>query len=51
MDNEKINIQFTGEEFDLIQKYMDVSEATTVQNAILNAISIVLDRVDYGRCE
>ena len=47
MNNELINVQFTGEEFDLIQKYMDVSEATTVQNAILNAISIALDGVDF----
>lgn len=40
---EKIHVEFTGEEFDLILKYMDAVEATTVQNAILNAISIALD--------
>jgi hypothetical protein len=43
---EKINVEFTGEEFDLILKYMDAVEATTVQNAILNAISIALDDSD-----
>lgn len=43
---EKINVEFTGEEFDLILKYMDAVEATTVQNAILNAISIALDDCD-----
>ena len=52
MENEKINVEFTGEEFDLILKYMEVSEATTVQYAILNAISIALDRTDFiGKCK
>lgn len=39
----KINVEFTGEEFNLILDYMETVEATTVQNAILNAISIALD--------
>ncbi len=43
---EKINVEFTGEEFDLILKYMEYVEATTVQNAIMNAISIAFDDVD-----
>lgn len=43
---EKINVEFTGEEFDLILKYMDAVEAETVQDAILNAISIALDDSD-----
>ena len=43
---EKVSIEFTGEEFDLIMKYMDAVEATTVQNAILNAISIAMDYCD-----
>ena len=43
---EKINIEFTGEEFDKIMQYMNIVEATTVQNAIMNAISIALDESD-----
>lgn len=42
-----INIQFTEEEFEMIQKYQDVSEANTVQNAILNAISLALDQATW----
>jgi hypothetical protein len=41
-----INIQFAEEEFEMIQKYQDASEADTVQNAILNAISLALDHED-----
>ena len=41
-----INIQFTEEEMDMIQKYQEVSEAVTVQAAILNAISLALDYAD-----
>ena len=47
MGIEKINVEFTEEEFDIVLKYMEVSEATTVQNAILNAVSIVLDQIDF----
>ena len=43
---EKISVEFTGEEFDKIMEYMKYSEATTIQNAILNAISIALDDID-----
>ena len=43
---EKVSIEFTGKEFDLIMQYMKAVEATTVQNAILNAISVALDRCD-----
>lgn len=39
----KIYVEFTEEEFDLIMKYMEVTEAATVQAAILNAISIAMD--------
>lgn len=42
----KINVEFSEEEFDLIMKYMEASEAVTVQAAILNAISIALDDDD-----
>lgn len=48
MENEKINVEFTEEEFDIVLKYLEVCEATTVQNAILNAVSIALDHVDSG---
>ena len=44
--DEKISIEFTGEEFDKIMQYMNLVEATTVQNAIMNAISIALDEAD-----
>lgn len=43
---EKIWVEFTGEEFDLILKYMDSGKFETVQEAILNAISIALDDCD-----
>ena len=39
----KIHVEFSEEEFDLIMKYMEATEAVTVQVAILNAISIALD--------
>jgi hypothetical protein len=42
----KINVQFTEEEFDMIQKYQEASDAVTVQAAILNAISLALDSAD-----
>ena len=41
--DEKILIEFSGEEFDFIRKYWDLIEAKTVQVAILNAVSIALD--------
>ena len=40
MDNEIINIQFSGKEFDLILEYQQKIDADSVQEAILNAISI-----------
>lgn len=43
---EKIYVEFNGEEFDLILKYMDSGKFETVQEAILNAISIALDDSD-----
>ena len=46
MDNEIINIQFSGEEFDLIMRYQKATEATSIQAAILNAISLALDHAD-----
>lgn len=44
--NEKISIEFTGEEFDQITKYMDFVKASTVQNAIMNAISLAFDEAE-----
>ena len=46
MDNESIMIEFSGEEFDMILKYQEESEATTIQNAIMNAISLAIDHAD-----
>jgi hypothetical protein len=46
MNDVKINVQFTEEEFDMIQKYQEASDAVTVQAAILNAISLALDYAD-----
>lgn len=40
---EKINIEFTGEQFDEILRYQDFVKATTVQNAIMNAVRIAMD--------
>ncbi len=41
--NEKICIEFSGEEFYLIVKYADLIEADTLQTAIMNAINTVMD--------
>ena len=40
---EKINIEFTGKQFDFIMDYADLIDADTVQDAILNAVRIALD--------
>ena len=44
MEQEKINIQFDGEQMDFILKYQEDCGAETVQNAIMNAISVAFDR-------
>lgn len=41
---EKIYVEFTGEEFDLILKYMDSGKFETVQEAILHAVRLGLSR-------
>ena len=46
MDAPVVSIEFTGEDMDMILKYMDAIEAVTVQAAILNAISLALDHAD-----
>ena len=43
---EKIRIEFSGKELDMIMKYMELVKATTIQTAIMNAISIALDEAD-----
>lgn len=45
--DEKISIEFTGAEFDEILKYQGYAGATTVQNAVMNAISIAFDDADW----
>ena len=35
--DEKVNIEFTKEEFDKIMKYMDAGKFETVQDAIVDA--------------
>lgn len=43
---EKISIEFTGQQFDKIMQYMKLVDAVTVQVAVMNAISIALDEKD-----
>ena len=40
---EKISIEFSGEEFDFIENYADSVKADTLQTAILNAIKFATD--------
>lgn len=44
--NENTFVEFSDKEFTYIMEYMKYSGATTVQNAILNAISIAFDNAD-----
>ena len=41
--SEKISIEFTDDEYERIRQYMEFVEATTLQNAIMNAISLAMD--------
>ena len=43
---EKISIEFTGEQFGFIMKYMDYVDAKTVQDAVMNAVSLAFDDAD-----
>ena len=43
MMEEKLSIEFSGEEFDEILKYQETLENATVQSAILNAIRIATE--------
>lgn len=40
---EKINIEFSGEEFDFIKNYADSVKADTIQTVILSAIKFAID--------
>ena len=41
---EKINVEFTGEQMDFILKYQEDCGAETVQDAIMTAIAVAFDR-------
>lgn len=47
MENEKVLIEFSGTDLDMILEYQKQSEATSIQNAIMNAISVALDVNDW----
>ena len=47
MENRKTSIEFTDEEWDRILDYMEVSGSVTVQVAVMNAISIAMDDIDF----
>lgn len=42
-------ILFTDSELDMILKYMEMSEATTIQDAILTAVGIALDDMKLNK--
>ena len=44
--DEKIFIEFHAKDFHEIMKYMELINATTIQDAIMNAISIAFDEKD-----
>lgn len=46
MMEERISIEFTGEEFDEILKYQETLKGATVQTAILNAVRIASEEKD-----
>ena len=39
-------VEFTDEQFDEITRYMDFVQAETIQDAIMNAISLAFDDQD-----
>lgn len=46
-ENEKVLIEFSRADLDMILEYQKQSEAMTIQAAIMNAISIALDANDW----
>lgn len=50
-NNEKVVIEFTGKDLDMILEYMKQSGAIDIQTAIMNAISIALDDEDWKDCK
>lgn len=47
LENEKVLIEFSGTDLKMILEYQKQSEATSIQNAIMNAISVALDANDW----
>lgn len=43
MDDDKITIDFTPADIDLIREYMALVDVTSLHNAVMNAVSIALD--------
>lgn len=43
---QEIMVGFSEEEIEMILKYQEVSEAVTIQAAVMNAISLALDHAD-----
>ena len=46
MENEKVFVEFSWTDLDMILEYQKQSEAVSVKVAIMNAISIALDAND-----
>lgn len=47
MENEKVTIEFHGDDLNMILKYKEQSGAIDIRTAIMNAISIALDDEDW----
>lgn len=46
---ETIMIEFSGEALDMILEYQEITGATSIQNAIMNAVCLALDHADDGK--
>lgn len=44
--DEKTMVEFTKEEFDKILQYQEIIEGDTVQDAIINAVNIALEKAE-----
>lgn len=49
METETVMVEFSGEDLDMILEYQETTGATSIQNAIMNAISLALDHADDGK--
>ena len=47
MENEKVTIEFQGDDLNMILEYKKQSGAVDIQTAIMNAISIALDDQEW----